>query len=127
MSEAYRDAQKVLASLGIGFALPVLGIVALVAVAYSAGSCGAKHDATFDGKIDTVRITQQARSTAAETVTVKLKAKARVDTLVQTVTDTQLVVRETPASPPETVTVRPEIVQRIRVDARANVAQCLAC
>jgi uncharacterized membrane protein affecting hemolysin expression len=115
--DTYRDAQEVLASLIAG-PLAFVGLLVLGAVVlFYAGRCSKGDDVKLAAKIDTVRITQQARAVAAETVTVKLKAKARVDTIVSVVTDTELVIRASSVSPPETVTVRPQIVERIRVDS----------
>jgi hypothetical protein len=72
-------------------------------------------------KRETLTVT---RAAIAETVKVKLAAKVRTDTLVQVVSDTQVVIRETPAAPPETVVVAPRIVGRITAcDAFASSCQ----
>jgi pyridoxine 5'-phosphate synthase PdxJ len=93
--------------------MKIVGLVILVLagalVAYGA-AIHMREDARLQAAVDTVRITDSVRSVVSETVKVKLAAKLRMDTIVRLVTDTQLVIQR---ERPETVTVAPEIVQRI--------------
>jgi hypothetical protein len=93
-----------------------LFVVLLVAV-YIADDWKQRESPSVTAARDTMRIIQVQRDTLTVTIRVYEKAKARVDTMVQTLTDTQVVIRETPTAPPETVTVRAPIVERIRTDS----------
>jgi hypothetical protein len=103
----------------------ILGFIVVVLagslLAYGLAQHMRRDDARLIALRDTVRLTDSVRTVVAETVKVKLAAKLRTDTLVQVLTDTQLVVRREPAAPPETVTVLAEISERIRAcDAFAS-------
>lgn len=68
--------------------------------------------------IDTMALIARHRDFVHDTIHVKEKAKARVDSVCcKTVTDTQLVIQPSPGVAPETVTVRAPIVERIRADS----------
>lgn len=97
--------------------------VVLLVLAYIAHDAMAPRETpAIAAARDTMRILEIRRDTVRDTIRVRERAKARVDTLVQILTDTQLVVRNTPAAAPETVTVRPQIVDRIRVDSALIVS-----
>lgn len=115
MRDLYRDAQKALIALCAGAVLYLLlwlgipgGLGFLAGMYFGPGT-------EIAALRDTVYITQVQRKIVAETVLIKLKAKQRTDTLVQIITDTQIVVqRDGTTVKPETVTVLAPIVERIR-------------
>lgn len=107
-----RDAMKALASY---YAKPVgigLAFVCALFLADVHGRRSVVTDQRLKAATDTVRITEAARAVAAETVTVRLKAQARIDTLVKVVSDTQVTVAH------DTVTLPPLVVERIVTDDR---------
>lgn len=101
------------------WAAGVLLAIVLGVCSYLYGRKSVVRDQTYAARVDTVRQMVEAQAQAAETVTVRLKAKARVDTLVRVLTDTELVIRATPASPPDTVRVPGVVVERLVTDDRA--------
>ncbi len=94
----------------------VLVFTALLGLAYCEGQNHGKATDAHQVAKQIVKAADTVRLAAIETVTVKLRAQARVDTLVRVKSDTQLVIRSSPAAKPETVTVAPVVVERIVTD-----------
>lgn len=116
MTDFESDAVKIAGSY---FAKP-LGIVGLIVGVGVFGYCHGKSVAgqtvEHQARVDTVRIAEAAAKEKAETVTVRLKAQARIDTLVKVASDTTVVIHA------DTVRVPPQIVERIVTDDRTIVA-----
>ncbi len=95
----------------------VLSVIILGMVIYVAGRRSVVTDQTYAARVDTVRLATEVQRVAAETVTVRLRAQARVDSVVRVVSDTQLVIRRD-TLPPDTVRVPAVVVERLVTDDR---------
>lgn len=86
-------------------------IVVVIVAGLIARDFKAKDTPVMVAARDTMRVVQIQRDTVTVTIRVQEKAKARIDTLVRVVNDTQLVVRDS------IVTVPPLVVERIVTDS----------
>lgn len=102
-------------------AIGALAFVAVAGLVYCAGR-GRAPDAKVVALVDTVRITDSVAVVRTDTVRVREKAKARIDTIVQIVDNSTVIVRDTVTLEPDTLTVHPLLVQRIRVDSALIVS-----
>lgn len=112
MSNPYQDAQKLLVSLMAGpAAFFGLVVAALIAFGYCMGQ------RTSDAKIvalrDTVRISDSVIVVRTDTVVARQRVVTRWDSVVRTVTDTQVVILRD-SLPPDTVTVPLEVIAKDR-------------
>lgn len=93
-------------------------LVVVLVLAYIANDALGPRDPVRIAALDTMALIGRHRDIVRDTIRVKEKAKARVDSVCcKTITDTQLVIQPSPTAPPETVTVRTPIIERIRTDS----------
>ncbi len=93
----------------------LLVLVALLGLAYCEGGRSVHASDAEQTAKQIVHAADTVRLASIETVTVRLKAQARVDSIVRVLRDTQVVI-QTVNQKPETVTVAPQIVTRIVTD-----------
>ncbi len=99
--------------------MPLAGIVgffALLLFAYCQGQQHGKASDAVQHAQQAVKVADSVRVVVHDTVTVRERQKARIDTLVRVASETTVVVRQTPAAKPETLTVNRLIPQRFAAD-----------
>ncbi len=97
----------------------VVGLIAfviLLLVAYCQGERHTRADDATQHAFQSVKAADSVRVVVHDTVTVRERQKARIDTLVQVASETTVVIRTTPSAPPETVHVAPQLVSRFVID-----------
>lgn len=101
--------------------MKILAFALLVALAAGLGyvlARGQRDSAAVAAARDTMQVIVYQRDTVRVTIRIRERARRRVDSVCCTiVTDTQLVIVPGPSAPPETVTVRAPVVERIRTDS----------
>ncbi len=102
---------------GVQRSIAVLaGAFCLVALAYWQGETKGRRSVTLAQLEQGKRRADVARAAAVETVTVRERSKAKIDTLVQVVDDHTLSVQETPTAPVQTIAVPALVVSRIVIN-----------